>query len=98
MARVHAAPGIASPERIESYFDAVSYQKGAAVLRMLRAYMNRASLPGNNGLRRRRDLRASAQPDAFMAALTAFVRENAYKTATSEQLLQSLTAQTGQHR
>lgn len=33
--------GASAPDEIEALFDAVSYQKGAAVLRMLRAYLLR---------------------------------------------------------
>jgi len=48
------------PDQIEALFDAVSYQKGAAVLRMLRAYLLRdAAAPP---LLRRALLRARAWP------------------------------------
>jgi hypothetical protein len=42
--------GIDNNDRIESFFDNVSYQKGGAVLRMLRAWLTR------------RDERAAVQP------------------------------------
>ncbi len=54
------AAGVDRPDQIEALFDAVSYQKGAAVLRMLRAYLLRdAAAPP---LLRRALLRARARP------------------------------------
>ena len=37
--------GIDNNDRIESFFDNVSYQKGGAVLRMLRAWLTRRDHP-----------------------------------------------------
>ncbi len=57
---VRRAAGVDRPDQIEALFDAVSYQKGAAVLRMLRAYLLRdAAAPP---LLRRVLLRARAWP------------------------------------
>ncbi len=57
---VRRAVGVDRPDQIEALFDAVSYQKGAAVLRMLRAYLLRdAAAPP---LLRRALLRARAWP------------------------------------
>ena len=34
------AAGVDSIGRVESFFDAISYQKGGSVIRMMRAYLN----------------------------------------------------------
>ena len=53
--------GIDNNDHIESFFDGISYQKGGAVLRMLRAWLTR------------RDDRAGAQP-RLRCALCSLVR------------------------
>ena len=46
--------GVDSTGVIEYFFDGISYQKGGAVLHMIRAYLNRDQLGANQyGLRRR---------------------------------------------
>lgn len=42
-APLHAA--VTSDDMIESFFDPVVYEKGAALLRMLRAFLNRDASP-----------------------------------------------------
>lgn len=39
----HTIAGVNTSERIESLFDSIEYNKGAAVLRMLRAWVNRGA-------------------------------------------------------
>lgn len=50
---VAANAGVDSVGRIESFFDAISYQKGGSVIRMLRAFLNNQRLSDEQyGLRR----------------------------------------------
>ena len=50
---MNAAGMLKGPAGIETMFDGISYQKGAAILRMLRAYLSRDTSP-QPLLRRRR--------------------------------------------
>ena len=46
-------PGVDSTGRVESFFDAISYQKGGSIIRMMRAYLNNRRIDDETyGLRR----------------------------------------------
>lgn len=84
--------GVDSTGVIEYFFDGISYQKGGAVLHMIRAYLNRDQLGANQyGLRRR-----LLQADAFIQGLQAYLNQHALGTATSAELWAAVAAATGQ--
>jgi hypothetical protein len=69
----------ARPLRTHRGFDSIAYEKGGAVLRMLRAYLNRrhshvSNLKGAPAQPLRRLLAGAApQPDVFLVGLTAYL-------------------------
>ncbi|KAK9805996.1 hypothetical protein WJX73_002376 [Symbiochloris irregularis] len=78
----------------EAMFDGISYQKGGSVLRMLRAYLNRNTVPPPM-LRRRRLLQAVTN-DPWLLSVQAYLRARSLKTATAQQLWQTFADTTGE--
>jgi len=77
-----SADRVHSTAQIESFFNAAAYDKGAAVLRMLREYMARHQDPGQ--------LEGGTSDDPFMAAVAAYLRKRQYTAASSADLIDDL--------
>ncbi|KAL4530099.1 hypothetical protein Ndes2526B_g04856 [Nannochloris sp. 'desiccata'] len=97
-------------DKIESLFDPVEYERGGAVLRMLRAYINRgnasmpapegweAAIPGTN----RADSTAvmdsivsTPSMDPFLAGLHQYLDQHKYNSTTAAQLWTAMAAAAG---
>ncbi|KAK9828032.1 hypothetical protein WJX81_003329 [Elliptochloris bilobata] len=91
--------GVDTSDEIEALFDAVTYQKGAAVLRMLRAYLTRnAAAPP---LMRRSLSQAHAVKlgspagDAFLKGVGAYLRGHEFGSVTAKDLWAALSQACG---
>ncbi|KAI3429433.1 hypothetical protein D9Q98_005527 [Chlorella vulgaris] len=80
-----------STNRIESVFDAVMYQKGASVLRMLRAWTNRANrkapLPTHETVPG-----TTYEQDAFLLALKQYLQQHSYNNTHASDLWNAANA------
>ena len=89
------ATDVASTDRIESLFDPIEYERGGAVLRMLRAYMNRgnASIPMAEGWEMTNLQNAASDP--LLAGLQSYLHHNSFNATNAAQLWSSLSTSTG---
>ena len=83
-----------STATIESMFDAVEYERGAAVLRMLRAWADRNNQTSGAG---GWEVRADADPgtDAFLSGMQQYLLQYQFGATTAPQLWASLSAPLG---
>ncbi|KAK2080839.1 hypothetical protein QBZ16_000693 [Prototheca wickerhamii] len=71
-------------DAIEAQFDTISYQKGGALLRMLRAWVNRASKGGLTALERAPAV--APADDALLGALRGYLLRHARNASTAAEL------------
>uniref|UniRef100_A0A1D2A2H1 Alpha-aminoacylpeptide hydrolase n=1 Tax=Auxenochlorella protothecoides TaxID=3075 RepID=A0A1D2A2H1_AUXPR len=83
--------GVNTSERIESLFDSIEYNKGAAVLRMLRAWVNRGA--GLGALEAAAGINPAQDP--FLAGLQAYLNLGAYNATTGSELWRALAGPLG---
>ncbi|GAB4816290.1 hypothetical protein N2152v2_003336 [Parachlorella kessleri] len=83
------ASTINSTDAVESFFDAVSYEKGGAVLRMLRSWSNRGAPSWDEALP------GVPWEEKFLGGLQQYLLQRQYRTATSAQLWDTLAAPLG---
>lgn len=85
-----------STDRIESLFDPVEYERGGAVLRMLRAYINRgnASVPVAESWEAAAGA-AGPAADPFLAGLHQYLSQYQFNSTTASQLWDALSPAVG---
>jgi len=104
------ASSVNHTDKIESLFDPVEYDRGGAVLRMLRAYINRgnasvpapegweASLPGTPGADSTAamdSIVSTPSTDPFLAGLHQYLDEHKYNSTTAAQLWAAMAPAAG---
>ena len=104
------APSVNHTDKIESLFDPVEYERGGAVVRMLRAYINRgnasnpapegweASLPGSNtgtSTAAMESIVTGPSTDPFLAGLKQYLDQHKYNSTTAAQLWTAMTPASG---
>ena len=91
-----ASLGVNSTDKIESLFDPVEYERGGAVLRMLRAYINRgnASLPIPENWE---SAGSAAGPagDLFLSGLRQYLLQYKFNSSSAHQLWESVSPVVG---
>lgn len=93
------AAGVNSTDRIEGLFDPVEYEKGATLLRMLRAWINRgnASAPAVDGWESSAAATGALTPatDPFLLGLSQYLQQYQYNATTAPQFWTALSAAVG---
>lgn len=77
---------VTSSGTIEGVFDAIEYQKGASILRMLRAWMNKGSP--------RDDWESQPFDDPFLKGINEYLRKHSFRNSTGVSLWESFDTST----
>lgn len=104
------ATSVNHTDKIESLFDPVEYERGGAVLRMLRAYINRgnasvpapegweASIPGTprtDSTAAMDSIVSTPSTDPFLAGLHQYINQHKYNSSTAAQLWEAMAPAAG---
>lgn len=84
---------INSTDRTEALFDAVEYERGGAVLRMVHAYLNRGNTT-NPAVHGRGWEEVDRVHDPFLSGLEVYLKGNAFNSTTATDLWTSLSGAT----
>lgn len=84
------ADSISSSDDIEGIFDAIEYQKGASILRMVRSWINRDNMESKNDQWELSFARSGPTADKFLAGLHSYLLQHSYRNASASSLWQSV--------